>query len=219
MIRAALFDLDGTLINTLDDIADSANYALVQRGYAVHDVGAYRYFVGNGAANLMRRILPEDRRTPEEIEILLGIYAPYYLEHSLDKSRPYDGITALLDELKGNGVRIAVVSNKPDDQTQFTLSKLFPPETFDFAVGSRDDFPLKPDPTSTLFVLKTLGVRPNEAVFVGDTGVDMRTAHGAGCLAVGVTWGFRDETELRENGAELVINEPNELTQCWPVSS
>lgn len=212
MTRAVLFDLDGTLLDSLEDLADSANYALRQRGYPVHALEAYKYFVGNGMAKLIERILPAERRdVPEERERLAAIYAPYYAAHSLDKTKPYDGIEEMLQALRERGIKTAVVSNKPDEPARQTVGAVFPAGTFDVVVGGLPAFPLKPAPDLALHVLGRLGVAPGEALFVGDTGTDMRTAKSAGCTAVGVTWGFRGREELLENGADRLIDRPREL--------
>ncbi|MDR1886223.1 MAG: HAD family hydrolase [Synergistaceae bacterium] len=211
MIEAVVFDLDGTLLDTLGDLAGSGNYALSRLGCPPHDVEAYKYFVGNGADVMMRRILPEDRRTPEEIARIKAIFIEHYGAHSLDMTRPYDGVSGLLRALRDRGVRSAVVSNKPDDVTKQVIAHFFGGDAFDEVAGGRAGFPLKPDPGLTVHVLKVLGVRPSDALFVGDSMMDMQTAKGAGCTAVGVTWGFRPRDELLKNGADHIIDAPAEL--------
>lgn len=219
MIKAVLFDLDGTLLNTIDDLADSANYALSQRGYPSHDTEAYKYFVGNGMAKLLERVLPGEKRSQEEIAALRDIYASYYESHAFDKTRPYEGIPELLDELRKRGLRLGGVSNKPDDQTQLTVSRMFNSDAFDFVTGNRPEFPLKPNPDVVFHVLRALHTLPGECMFMGDTGIDMQTAKRSGCTAVGVTWGFRKKEELDENGADYVIDAPSELLNLLPAKS
>jgi phosphoglycolate phosphatase len=211
MKKFVLFDLDGTLLNTLDDIADSANFALSRCGYPVHATEAYKYFVGNGVDKLIERILPEDTKNPDAASRLKEIYVRRYDAHSMDRTRPYDGIAGLLRELNGLGVRTAVISNKPDEPTKTTISHYFGDAVFDVVMGATSEFPLKPDPAIVNHVLRLLGASAEEAIFVGDTKMDMRTAKNARCGAVGVTWGFRPKRELLENGADRIIDSPQDL--------
>jgi phosphoglycolate phosphatase len=211
MIRAVVFDLDGTLLNTLDDLADSANFSLSIRGHPVHEPEKYKIFVGDGVGNLMERILPEDKRAPEELAQLMDIFVERYAAHLLDKTRPYDGITELLRELEARKIKMAVVSNKPDPATKHVILHSFGADVFDVVAGSSAGFPLKPDPALTSHVLSLMGVSASEAIFAGDTMMDMQTAKRAGCVAVGVTWGFRTRNELHQNGADHIIDVPGEL--------
>lgn len=213
-IRAAVFDLDGTLIDSLPDLAESANYALAQAGFPTHEAARYRYFVGDGVDCLIERILPDDLQGSARAEAAVGvkkIYLARYGAHALDQTRPYDGIVSLLATLRRRGLKLAVVSNKPDAQTKRTVSHLFANNTFHYIAGANAYFPLKPDPALTLHALSALGASPAETLYVGDTGTDMRTAKNAHCTAVGVTWGFRTEAELRENLADYIIHAPKEL--------
>ena len=209
-IKAVLFDLDGTLLDTLSDIADSANYALGHFGYPSHPLDAYRYFVGNGVDNLVKRIVPEAARVAENLESVKRIYIERYGEHSLDKTRPYDGVPEMFSELKGMPLKLAVVSNKPEADSKFTVSRMFAPDMFDVVAGGRSGVPLKPDPAIVLNILGGFGVSPDEAVMVGDTAVDLATAKNAGCKSVGVKWGFRPE-EASGAEADFVITHPSEL--------
>ena len=211
MIKAILFDLDGTLLDTIVDIADSANYALASLGYPTHVTEKYNYFVGNGADVLVRRILPEEARTPENEEALKRIYLTRYGEHALDTTGPYDGIVDLLDELARAGKKLAVVSNKPDSTAKATVSYFFGPDRFDRVIGASPDAPLKPDPAMAALAMACLKVEPQETLFVGDTSVDIQTGKNAGCVTVGVTWGFRSREELKEAGADHIIDAPHEL--------
>ncbi|MDR1482810.1 MAG: HAD family hydrolase [Synergistaceae bacterium] len=211
MTRAVVFDLDGTLLNTLDDLADSANFSLSRRGYPIHETERYKIFVGNGVDTLMERILPENKRTPEEVACLMDIFAKRYAAHSLDKTRPYDGILKLLRALGEREIKTAVVSNKPDPATKQVIFHFFGEDTFDVVAGGGAGFPLKPDPALTVHTLSSMEIPPADALFVGDTMMDMRTAKSAGCVAVGVTWGFRTRDELLKNGADHIIGAPEEL--------
>ncbi|GHU53817.1 phosphoglycolate phosphatase [Clostridia bacterium] len=209
-VEAVLFDLDGTLLNSLDDLADAANYALFARGHKTHETEKYKYFVGNGVRVLMERIIPKERGTEEEIEATLEIYCEYYGKHSLDKSKPYDGITDLLKSLNGMGIKCAVVTNKPIEQAAFIIEKYFG-KLFDFVSGGREGVPLKPAPDMANLALSELGVSPENAFFLGDTKMDMQTAAACGAIPVGVLWGFRQRAELTENGAVHIISQPLEL--------
>ena len=210
MTGAVVFDLDGTLLDTLDDIADCANYALALFGYPTHPTPMYRHFVGNGVDKLIFRIVPEDALVPEKFQAVKECYLDRYNAHALEKTRPYDGIVEALRALKETGLHLCVVSNKPDNQTKLTASHFFGFELFDLVAGG-GAYPLKPDPALTLHILASVETSPEDAVFVGDTGVDMRTAKNAGLSAIGVTWGFRDRDELTANGADHIVNSPGEL--------
>jgi phosphoglycolate phosphatase len=207
-IKAVLFDLDGTLLDTIDDIADSANYTLERFGYPAHPVGAYRYFVGQGTDYLLGAIVPEGARTTENMSSLKKVYVERYNAHSLDKTRPYDGIAEAVKKLREAGLKLAVISNKPEEATKSTVLSTFPEGMFDFIAGAKPGVPLKPDPAIVRIVLDEFGISPDEAFFVGDTSVDLATAKNAGCPSIGVTWGFRPE---EAEGADFVIQDPSEL--------
>jgi phosphoglycolate phosphatase len=208
-IKAVLFDLDGTLLDTIDDIADSANYTLERFGYPTHPVGAYRYFVGQGADYLLDAIVPDSARVPENMKSLKKVYVERYNAHSLDKTRPYDGIAEAVKKLREAGLKLAVISNKPEEATKKTVLSMFPEGMFDFIAGAKPEVPLKPDPAIVRAVLDEFGISPDEAFFVGDTSVDLATAKNAGCPSVGVTWGFRPE---EAETADFVIRDPSELS-------
>ena len=207
-IKAVLFDLDGTLLDTLDDIADSANRALGIFGYPARPADAYRYFVGNGVDKLMLRIIPAEAQTPEKIAAVKKEYVEWYKDHSLDRTRPYGGVTEMLGSLKSLPLKLAVVSNKPDADSKFTVSRSFAADLFDVVSGGQSGVPLKPDPAIALTILESFGVSPREAVMVGDTSVDISTAKNAGCVSVGAAWGFRPE---EAEDADFVISHPSEL--------
>jgi phosphoglycolate phosphatase len=207
-IKAVLFDLDGTLLDTIDDIADSANYTLERFGYPTHPVDAYRYFVGQGADCLLAAIVPDSARTPENMNSLKKVYVERYNAHSLDKTRPYDGIAEAVEKLREAGLKLAVISNKPEEATKNTVLSTFPEGMFDFIAGAKSGVPLKPDPTIVRIALDEFGILTDEAFFVGDTSVDLATAKNAHCPSIGVTWGFRPEEAA---GADFVIGDPSEL--------
>ena len=210
MPKACIFDLDGTLIDSLKDLAFSSNRALEIQGFPTHETNKYKYFVGRGAANLAASILPENARTPEISRTILDLFNEHYDAHYLDTTLPYDGIPELLLKLKSLGYKLAVISNKPNVFTKKLVSELFLDE-FDYVTGKRDGVPSKPDPASVFDACKAIGVEPLDCLYIGDSGVDMQTAKAAGIFSVGVLWGFRDRTELLENGAQALIERPIDL--------
>ncbi|MDR2413482.1 MAG: HAD-IA family hydrolase [Odoribacteraceae bacterium] len=211
MTKLIIFDLDGTLIDSLADLAASANHALRARGFPGHPLDAYRYFVGNGVVKLLERALPEDRRDRETLARLFEEFTRYYGMHRADLTAPYPGITALLEELKRRGMLLAVASNKYHSAADAMTRLYFGDTLFDFVHGHQEDVPTKPHPAIALEILSEAGVAPGEAFFVGDSGVDMQTARAAGIRSIGVTWGFRAREELLENGADFIIDSPREL--------
>ncbi|MGL4992877.1 MAG: HAD family hydrolase [Bacteroidales bacterium] len=211
MIRLVIFDLDGTLINTLTDIAESTNYALKKHGYATHPEDDYRYMVGNGIEPLIRRALPEEARRKETIERLMADFKEYYLEHGEDFTKPYAGVVELLAELKSRGVKMAVATNKFQAAAEELVPRFFGESTFDIVLGQRDGIATKPDPIIVEQIISELGVAKEEVLYLGDTSVDMQTAVRAGIKAIGVTWGFRDVEELLSSGANHIIDAPLEL--------
>ena len=208
--KAVLFDLDGTLINTIDDLADASNYMLRHFGYPEFEVDEYKYKVGNGMRKLMERALPENHRTAADIDAAMDVFMPYYGEHSLDKTKPYDGIADTLQKLRGMGVKTAVVTNKAHAAAVKILDNMLP-GCFDVIFGQQEGVPTKPDPTSANMVIAKLGVLQSECIFIGDSGVDMQTANNVGAFALGALWGFRTKDELIENGAHAVIEKPAEI--------
>lgn len=209
--RAAVFDLDGTLLNTLADLADSGNELLASYGMAPHPEPAFRYFVGNGSRKLMERILPG--KSPEQIDEALARYKAIYEKHLTAKTTPYAGIAETLSALKVRGVRMAVCTNKHISAAEALIRKYFPADTFDTFEGDRPGVPRKPDPAHVRIVLEKMGIRPEETVYLGDSGVDMQTAVNAGALPVGVLWGFREKDELMENGAQILLSKSSELLE------
>lgn len=209
--RAVIFDLDGTLLDTLEDIADSANTVLRRYGYSEHERDAYRYFIGEGMENLIRRVVPDPDPPPELVAQCLSAMRTAYSNRWNNHSRPYAGIAELLSALTARGIKRAVLSNKPDDFTKMMVAVLFPACSFDEIVGSTPSAPIKPDPTSALAIAARLGIHPSEFLFLGDSGVDMETAKAAGMCPVGVLWGFRPARELSAGGAKALISNPLEL--------
>lgn len=209
--KAVIFDLDGTLLDTIDDLGDSMNSVLSSHGYPIHDLAAYRYFVGNGMRNLVIRALPEDKRDRASIDQGLSEMRKEYAKRWADKTRPYPGIPALLDALTEKGVRLSVLSNKLDRFSNDIVKKLLPDWSFYPIYGEREGVPIKPDPSGALEIAEILGLSPDEFLYLGDTGIDMKTAVSAGMYAIGVLWGFRDAEELEKNGANMIIADPMEV--------
>lgn len=211
MIKAVIFDLDGTLLNTLEDLANASNFALRSCGYNEHPIKDYIRFVGSGRYILMKRILPEeDKNNEEAIEKVLKLFDEYYGEHMHDTTKPYDGIYELIKELKIKNIKLAVVSNKPDEFAGETVNRYFEND-FEITYGQRPNHAVKPDPKTVYEVMEYLNVTKEECIYVGDSDVDMKTAQNAGVKSIGVAWGFRGEEELKSAGADYIIRTPQEL--------
>ncbi len=210
-IRTIIFDLDGTLADSLADIADAMNNSLVHFGYPVHDYQAYKYFVGNGIKNLVYKSLPEDKKDEENVMKCLEVMMEGYRKSYAEKTTLYDGIPELLDLLSEKKIKMAILSNKADELTQKICAKLLNKWHFEIILGATEYFPRKPNPESALYIAKEMAVLPQDILYLGDTNVDMQTANAAGMFAVGVTWGFRKREELLENGAKAIIDQPSEL--------
>ncbi|WP_375768400.1 HAD family hydrolase [Archangium gephyra] len=211
-LRAALFDLDGTLLDSLRDIGAAMNHALATHGLPVHPLADYRRFVGEGVRVLVSRAVPpglEDSHEP-----VLAAYKAFYAEHLLDHTHPYPGVREVLARLQDEGVKLAVLSNKPDAATRRLVEALLPEVRFGVVYGERAGVPRKPDPTAALGIAAELGVGPGDCAFIGDTAVDMDTARAAGMYGVGVTWGFRDVEELQAHGARALAHTADELLQA-----
>ncbi len=217
--KAVLFDLDGTLLDTLDDLAMAANRVLAAQGLPVHPVDAYRYFVGDGVATLMERILPTALRATKVLDEAVTAFQREYANNWDDRSLPYPGIPQMLDRLAAEGLRLSILSNKPDVFTRLCVQRLLPQWTFDPLLGQRPGVPKKPNPAAALEVARLLGLAPAEILYVGDTAVDMQTANAAGMDAVGVLWGFRTADELQAAGARYLITAPEELLPIVSSSS
>lgn len=208
---ALIFDLDGTLVDSLHDIADAMNRTLIRFGYPVYNYNDYRYFVGGGLRNLVIRCLPQADRTDRRVDELLGVMMDEYGQNYVKKTALYPGIPELLDLLTEKGYKMSILSNKADELTQKIVSSLLDRWKFDEVMGNSERFPRKPAPESALYIAKTMDVDPQAVLYLGDTDIDMQTAHAAGMYPVGVTWGFRSEEELIANGAERIIHHPADL--------
>ena len=205
--KAIIFDLDGTLLDTLDDLTDAVNYMLEKYGYPLRDRSDIRRFLGNGARHLIECSL-DGRLTGEGFEAFFEEYKAYYEEHSGIKTKPYDNIVGMIERLRERGFKIAVVSNKPDGAAKY-LCGLYFPDLVDFALGDREDIRRKPAADPVLLAMRELGC--DEAVYVGDSEVDIETARNAGIPSVSVTWGFRDRDQLVASGADCFADDANEL--------
>ncbi|MBQ1412625.1 MAG: HAD family hydrolase [Clostridia bacterium] len=208
--QAVIFDLDGTILNTIDDLADSANFVLAAQGYPTHPTERYKTFVGNGIPKLIERMLPPGT-APDIIQRTFADFGARYAAHKLDKTAPYEGIPDLLTLLRQHGFKLAVLSNKQHDLSEAIVTQIFGEDAFDVIQGMCDRFPRKPDPAACFDVMNRLDVHPGEVLYVGDSNVDMRTAANAGLVKCGVTWGFRSEQELRKEGADFIAHTPQNI--------
>jgi len=212
MKKLLIFDLDGTLLNTIDDLAVSANYALRRSGYPEHPIEAYRFFVGNGITRLIERALPEEARQESTVLKLREIFVAYYQQHKTDFTRPYPGIPELLEYLHRQQIRMAVASNKYQQGTEELIHHFFGQSYFSIVLGQRENIPVKPDPTIVEEILNGTGITDRSRVlYIGDSGTDMQTARNSGITSVGVSWGFRSRQELEENGACHIVDRPEKI--------
>ena len=208
---AVLFDLDGTLLDTLEDLADSTNAALTALGFPTRPTDEFRVLVGDGIRNLALRALPPGHKDADTVERCVRLTRAEYGRRWDVKTRPYPGIPELLDELARRAVKTAILSNKPDAATREVVAKLLPDWHFGVVLGARDGVPLKPDPAAALEAVAALGARPDQVLYVGDTNTDMQTARAARMRAVGALWGFRTAEELLSTGAQDLIARPQDL--------
>ena len=209
--RAALFDLDGTLLDTLEDISNAVNRVLAGKGFPTHELDVYRYFVGDGSAMLINRALPEEKRTDDVIRGCLKQFLEDYGRNLNIKTKPFEGIPEMLDALKDRGLKMAILSNKPHELTKQCATKLLSNWNFDVVIGQRNGVPPKPDPAGALEVADRLNIPPADFLYVGDSGVDMKTAVASGMFPVGVLWGFRSMGELKDNGSLALVDHPSEI--------
>jgi phosphoglycolate phosphatase len=209
---SVIFDLDGTLLDTLADLAETCNLVLEGHHFPTHSADNYKNFVGDGLQMLMKRITPvgtEDRIIQQCCISFSRLYSQRWKRNSC----PYEGINDMLSALKRQGVMLAVLSNKPHEFTRLFVDEFFPHGQFSIVYGQRDGFPKKPDPTVALEIASRFGTRPQDTLFVGDSGVDIQTGKAAGMLTAGVSWGFRSRQELTENNADILVHNPLELQQ------
>lgn len=210
MIKAVLFDLDGTLANSLLDLANATNYAIGKFGFLPQDTESYKYFAGDGMPKMIERALPQSDSDAATVAKIMPVFLKYYGEHFCDNTAAYPGMIELIDALKSRGILAAVVTNKVQEMAEKVVNKLYGAR-FDLILGKREGIPAKPDPTAALIAMKELGVTPDSCVFVGDSKMDVMTGVNSGAYPVGVLWGFRQADELISGGAKKIITRPEEL--------
>ena len=210
MVKAVIFDLDGTLCDTVEDLADAVNYALFKVGCPNHTTENIKTFIGNGNKNLIIKSLPEGKSDINTVSLASDFFFEYYRAHFADKTKAFFGIDEILCTLKQNGVKLAVCTNKEEGMAKAVVKSLFG-DLFDIVIGNSDRFPLKPAPDSSIHIMESLGVKREEILFIGDSDVDIITAKNAGVMSVGVTWGFRSKEELVENGCNSVAEQPYDI--------
>lgn len=211
MSRLAIFDLDGTLLDTIDDLAVACNHALRRFGFPEHGREAYKLFVGNGTHNLILRALAPVKDTASIAQVE-AVFHAYYRDHAQDCTRPYDGIPEALAAVKAGGYRLAVLSNKPHAYVGELVEQYFP-GLFDAAYGQREGVPIKPDPAAVLEIMAKLGFAAGDCVYIGDTAVDVETGKNAGLPTIGVLWGFRTRAELEKAGADVIVDKTTALAK------
>lgn len=210
--NAVIFDLDGTLIDSLEDLADSANAALSKHGFQRHPTPAFKKFIGNGVKQLIKSAVPVE--TPESVvEKILADYRTIYNKNYVTKTKPYDDIVSMLDMLKKHNIKMAVCSNKPHEPTNEIVNKILGKEYFEVIFGEREGVPRKPDPAALLEAAGIMGIEPGKVIYLGDSGGDMVSARNAGMYAAGALWGFRDRAELEECGAQVLFSDPLQLAE------
>lgn len=210
-VKALVFDMDGTLLNTLEDLANVTNAVLKEEGFATHPIRAYRQFVGSGARNLITRALPEEHRMPQTIDRCLKLFETLYAKQWDVKTHLYDGIEGLLNEAVSRGLRMAVLTNKPQAFADKCVSQYLKPWPWTIIQGQQPHLNVKPSTEMSQPVSQALNVAPKDIIYLGDSDVDMHTAKNAGYFALAVSWGFRSETELKDAGADAIIHHPSEL--------
>ncbi|MEI7503057.1 MAG: HAD family hydrolase [Paludibacter sp.] len=212
-----IFDLDGTLLNTVADLATSTNYALAKYGFPTHETEAYRFFIGNGINNLFLKALPEGFKTPENILLIRQSFLEYYGAHNAELTVPYPGIPEVLLQLQKAGFQLAVASNKYQQATEKLVKYFFPEIEFVAVFGQREGIPVKPDATIVHDILAIAKVEKSEVIYIGDSGVDMQTAQNAGVDACGVTWGFRTRLEMEEFSPAYFVDEATEILEILEI--
>jgi phosphoglycolate phosphatase len=213
--KAVIFDLDGTLLDTMEDIANSVNTGLAGMGFPEHEIEAYKPFIGEGREVLAERSLPKEERYPEQIKQLLDHLNREYTAHWADHTHSYVGIPEMLDTLSGMKLKMAILSNKPQEFTGVMVARLLSKWHFEIVAGAHPSIPKKPDPTMAQQICLEFSLSPSECIFVGDSEIDIVTANRAGMFAVGVLWGFRSREELLSSGAKTLISHPGDLIRYF----
>jgi phosphoglycolate phosphatase len=218
MFKGVIFDLDGTLVDSLEDLANSVNGMLSAKGFPEHALNDYRYFVGDGIMMLIKRALPlEYAADGNFVSDCLRIVNEEYMVRWSDRTRPYDGIVRLLSDINKKKIKLAVLSNKPHEFTSLIVPHFFPEIVFDMVLGSREGVPRKPDTTAVCEILQAIDVKAEQCLYVGDSNIDMKTGRGAGMFTVGVSWGFRPEKELRDSGADMIVHSAETIGELLQV--
>ena len=212
MYQHVIFDLDGTLLNTIEDLADASNWVCRNHGWPTHSVEEYKYFVGNGMTQLVLRFSPPEWHSPEGLAIILKEFMTYYDAHKADKTAAYAGMPEAVARMKEAGVSLAVLSNKADQMAGPVVEHYYP-GLFPLVQGALDGVPTKPDPTLLHKLMGRMGATKADTLFVGDSNVDIKTAKNGGLTSCGVLWGFRTRAELEEEGASIIVETPQELVQ------
>ncbi len=211
MIKLAVFDLDGTLVNSIQDLADAINFGLEKMNYPLHTVEEYNYFVGNGLEQLIVRALPKQNVSDENIDKLKKLFYDHYKKNFCNRTFIYDGINDLLCDLKDKGVILAVASNKPDYFSQIMVEKLFGKSMFKYVYGNKEGVSHKPEPDILYNIIEISGFEKSEVIMIGDTDVDIKTGKNAGVKTIGCVWGFRKLQELKQAKADFIVNSPSDI--------
>jgi phosphoglycolate phosphatase len=211
--KAVLFDLDGTLLDTLKDLADSVNKGLKTLGFPQHSMKTIKYFIGDGREVLAWKSLPENNRDEKTVNQLVDLINKEYYQHWADNTRPYPGVPELLGALEKRGIKMTILSNKPHEFTDLTVTRLLSGRKFEIVSGAVPSMPKKPDPAAALQIAEQLNICPARFLYVGDSDIDMKTAIAADMFPVGVTWGFRTAEELKAAGAKVLVHQPTELLE------
>ncbi len=211
MKKIVIFDLDGTLLDTIGDLAVACNEVLSRRELPTHDIEDYRHFVGNGIMRLVERALPENLRTPEYVAQVRAEFVEYYTANIDKHTKPYEGVIYLMEELERREIAMAIASNKFIEGTRKLAKVFFPKIRFVAVLGQRPNLPLKPHPYIVREILQITSFTPDKVLYVGDSGIDMETAKASGVTSVGVTWGFRSREELEQSGANHIVSHPREI--------
>ncbi|TDD94122.1 HAD family hydrolase [Flavobacterium cellulosilyticum] len=208
--KGVIFDLDGTLVNSLEDISDAMNAVLQGLHYPTHSYTAYQYFIGSGLRNLVSKALPDTHNNANQIDICYDLMIEVYSNSCTNKTKSYDGIFELLDHLSSNNIKLSVFSNKSDELTKQVTATIFT-NYFESIIGLTTELLKKPNPIKAIEISEIMGLKPEEIIFVGDSDIDMQTARNANMFAVGVIWGYRSKEDLLSSGAQYILNHPSDL--------
>lgn len=216
-LNAVIFDLDGTLIDSLDDLHITMNRVLNDSGYPLLTKLEVKQLIGNGAREFVRLSLPKNQRSEENIDLHMEKYLKYYDKYGLDNTRPYENIENVLKKLQQNNIKIGILSNKPHDATVYSINKIFPHFNFDAILGQKDIFPPKPDIQSAIYTAKLMNVKPNETAFIGDGDTDVLVALKGDFYQASVTWGYRNKEDLKKTGAQNFLKTPEDILKMFDI--